>query len=114
MLLLVEKGIRGGMCHAIHRYAEANIKYMENYDKNKESSYLMYLDTNNLYGCARSQKLSVNEFKWVKDTLSPYDDDYVLIIMMKIVIKSAFLKRRLINPKIYMICVAICHSCQKE
>ena len=49
MLLLVEKGIRGGICHAIHRYVEANNKYMKNYDKNKESSYLMYADANNLY-----------------------------------------------------------------
>ena len=38
MLLMVEKGIRGGMCHAIHRYAKANNKYMKNYDINKESS----------------------------------------------------------------------------
>ena len=40
MLLMVEKGIRGGMCHAIHRYAKANEKYMKNYDKSKESSYV--------------------------------------------------------------------------
>ena len=49
MLLLVEKGIRGGICHAIPRYVEANNKYMKNYDKNKESSNLMYADANNLY-----------------------------------------------------------------
>ena len=42
MLLMVEKGIRGGICHAIHRYAQANNKYMKDYDKNKESSYLKY------------------------------------------------------------------------
>ena len=42
MLLMVEKGIRGGMCHAIHRYAQANNKYMKNYDQNKEPSYLKY------------------------------------------------------------------------
>ena len=50
MLLMVEIGIRGGICHAIHRYANANNKYMKNYDKNKESSYIQYLDANNLYG----------------------------------------------------------------
>ena len=67
MLLMVEKGIRGWICHAIHRYAKANIKYMKNYDKNIESnsielSYLIYLDANNLYGWGMSQKLPVNGF----------------------------------------------------
>ena len=54
MLLIVEKGIRGGICHARHRYAEANNKYMKNYDQDKESSYTHYLDANNLYGWAMS------------------------------------------------------------
>ena len=63
MLLIVENGTRGGICQAIHRYAKANNKYMKNYSKNIESSYLMYLDANNLYGCAMSQKLPVNGFK---------------------------------------------------
>ena len=40
MLLMVEKGIKGGICHTIHRYAKANKKYMKDYDKNKKSSYL--------------------------------------------------------------------------
>ena len=48
MLLMMEKGIRGGVTHTIHKYAEANNKYMKNCDKNKESSYLMFLDANNL------------------------------------------------------------------
>ena len=66
MLLMVEKGIRGGICHAIYRYVKGNNKYMKNYDKNIESSYLMYLDANNLYGWAMSQKLPVNGFEWVE------------------------------------------------
>ena len=69
MLLMAEKGIRGGICHAIHRYAKANNKYMKNYDKNIISSFLMYLDANNLYGWAMSQKLPVNGFKLVKKTI---------------------------------------------
>ena len=48
MLLMVEKGIRGGICQAIHRYAKANNRYMKNYDKDITSSYLTYLDANNL------------------------------------------------------------------
>ena len=65
MLLMVEEGIRGGICHSIHRYAKANNKYMKNYNNNKESSYIQYLDANNLYGWAMSKKLSVNGFKWL-------------------------------------------------
>ena len=68
MLLMVEEGIRGGICHVIHRYAKANNKYMKNYDKNEESSYIQYSDANNLYGWAMSQKLPINGFKWLEDT----------------------------------------------
>ena len=68
MLLIVEVGIRGEICHSIHRHAKANNKYMKNYDESKESSYIQYLDANNLYGWAMSQKLPVNDFKWIEDT----------------------------------------------
>ena len=44
MLLMIEKGIRGGICHAIHRYAEANNKYMIYHDENKEILYILYFD----------------------------------------------------------------------
>ena len=44
MLLMVEKGMKCGICHDIHQYAEANNKYMKDYDKNKESSYLSHWD----------------------------------------------------------------------
>ena len=67
MLLMIQAGIRDGMCQSIHRYAKANNKYMKNYDKIIESSYLMYLDAKNLYGWAVSQKLPVNGFEWDKN-----------------------------------------------
>ena len=69
MLLMVEQGIRGGMCHAIHRYAKANNKYIKNYAEKEESLYIQYLDANNLYGWAMSQKLLVSGFKWEKNML---------------------------------------------
>ena len=73
---MVEKGIRGGICHAIHRYEKANNKYMKNYDKNKESSYIQYLDANNLYGWTMSQKLPVDGFKWNNNMLK-FNEDFI-------------------------------------
>ena len=90
MLLMVEEGIRGGICHSIHRHARANNKYMKNCDENKESSYIQYLVANNLYGWAMSQKLPVNGFKWVND-VSEINEEFKKI-MMKITIKDIFLK----------------------
>ena len=54
ILLMVENGIRGGLCQTAHRYAKANNKYMDNYHKNVESSCLVYLDANSLYGWTMS------------------------------------------------------------
>ena len=66
MILMIEKGIRGAIYQAIHRYAQADNKYMKNYDKNIEPSYLIYLDANNLYRWTKSQKLPIKGFKLVK------------------------------------------------
>ena len=55
MILIIGKGIRGGICHATHRYAKANNKYMKNYYKNIQSSYIEYLDASNLYGWEMSE-----------------------------------------------------------
>ena len=73
---MVEEGIRGGICHSTHRYAKANNKYMNNYNENEESLYIQYLEANNLYGWAMSQKLPVNNFKWVEDT-SKINEDFI-------------------------------------
>ena len=88
MLLMVQKGIRGGICHAIYRYAKANNKYMKNYNKDEEESFLQYLDDNNDW--AMSQKLPVNGFKWEKN-MSKFSEEFIKITM-KIVIKDIFLK----------------------
>ena len=76
MLLLVEEGIRGEISHSIHRHAKANNKYMNNYDKNEESSYIQYLDANSLYVWAMSQKLPVNGYKWVNN-ISEINEEFI-------------------------------------
>ena len=75
MLLMFENGIRGGICQAIVPYLKANNKYLNNYDKNIPSSFLKYLDANNLYGWAMMKKPPVRGFKWgnVKD----YDENLI-------------------------------------
>ena len=64
---MIEKGIR---------HAKANNKYMKIYNKNNESSYIIYMDANNLYGYAMSKKLPVDGFEWVGD-LSTIDEDFI-------------------------------------
>ena len=66
ILMMIKKGIRGGICHAIYSYAKANNDYLKNCNKSIEFPYLMYLDANNLCRLAMFQKLPVNGFRWKK------------------------------------------------
>ena len=86
---MVEQGIRVGICHAIHRYFEVNNKYMKNYDKNEESSFLEYLDANNVYSSEYMSHISIcliyvymsqplpvkNLSKIDEDFIDNYDED---------------------------------------
>ena len=66
MLLMFDWGIRGGITQAVRKYALANNKYMgEKFNPNEDTTYLQYLDSNNLYGWAMSQPLPTGGFKWV-------------------------------------------------
>ena len=76
MLLMFEKGTRGGICQATNRYVKANNKYMKNYDENKESSFLTYDDANNLYGWSMCKKLPVSDFKYIHD-ISIFTDEFI-------------------------------------
>ena len=76
MLLMFEKGIRGGICHSVYRHAKANNKYMKIYDENNESSYIIYMDADNFYGYAMSKKLPVDGFEWIED-LSTIDEGFI-------------------------------------
>ena len=76
MLLMIESGMRGVVYQVMHSYVEANNKHMNNYDENKESSFLSYLDANNLYGSPMIKKLSVGSFKWIKN-VSRIDREFI-------------------------------------
>ena len=77
MLLMVGKEIRGGLCQAVYKYAKANNNYMKNYNKIVKSSYIEYLDANNLYGWAISQKLPVDSFEQVEENdLSRFNESF--------------------------------------
>ena len=65
--LFIEKGLRGGISYIAKRYAKANNKYMNDYDPKKLSTFISYLDMNNLYGCTMSEYLPYEGFKWLKN-----------------------------------------------
>ena len=66
MLLMVERGIRGGINESVHRWAQANNPYMgSEYDSSRPTRYLQYLDANNLHGWAMSQPIPTEGFHWV-------------------------------------------------
>ena len=112
MLIMVEKGITGGIGHTFHRYVKANNKYRKDHDKNKESSYLDYWDVNNLYGWAMSQKVPVNNFEWIEEP-SQFNEDFIKIIMKKVT-KDIFLKLMFNIQKNYMNFIMIYHFYQNE
>ena len=77
MLLMFEKGTQGGITHAVHQYMKANNKYMsKKFHPKEESSFLHYIDANNLYGWVMYQPLPTRGFKWVNE-LSTFTPDEI-------------------------------------
>ena len=81
MILMTEKGIRGGLTQVTKKHAVANNKYLPDYDSTKKSVFLQYLDANNLYGYAMCKKLPLNGYKWVdismitEEFIKNYDEE---------------------------------------
>ena len=113
MLSIVEKVIRGGICYSSYWDAKANDKYLKDYDKSKELSYIQYWNVNNIYGWPMLQKLVVNTFEWIKDT-SQFNEDFIKKTIMKKVMKGIFLKFGFIILKHYMNFIMIYHLYQKK
>ena len=90
MLLMAEKGIRGGIFHSVYRCAKANNRYMKYYAKNTESSYLQYCDANSLYGWAFAKDLPENNFEWIKRPFQFYE--YFIKKILEKVMEVIFLK----------------------
>ena len=76
MLLLFKKGIRSSTCQSATKYKKANNKCIKNNDSTKASSYLMYVDANDLYRYAMSKNLPTSDFQWIED-ISIYTKDYI-------------------------------------
>ena len=67
MHLFIEKGMRGGISYSAKRHSKANNRYMKDYDSDKEKTFMMYLDANNLYVWTMSQYLPYGNFKWMSE-----------------------------------------------
>ena len=65
MHLFIEKGMRGGISCIAERHSKANNKYMQSYDLNEPSKFIVYLYANNLYGWVMSQYLPYSGFIWL-------------------------------------------------
>ena len=65
--LFIEKGTRGGVSYIAKRYAKANNKYMNDYDPEKPSTFITYLDKSNLYGWSMSEYLPYENFEWLEN-----------------------------------------------
>ena len=76
ILLMIEKGTRGGICYCIYQYAKTNNKYIKDYSKNKELSYLQSWGANDLFGWAMLQNLPVNNFACIKEC-SQFNEDLI-------------------------------------
>ncbi|XP_044573538.1 uncharacterized protein LOC123257706 [Drosophila ananassae] len=68
MYNFLKRGIRGGLTQCTQRISHANNKYIKNYDEAKPKNYLSYIDANNLYGRAMSQKLPFSNFKFLSES----------------------------------------------
>ena len=112
MVLMIKKGIKGGICSTIHRYAKTNNKHMSNFDKNKESSYLNYCLVYKFYGQSVFQKLPTFNFEWVEDTLQ-FNEVFIKNYTEKNKV-GLFLKLMLNIPKNYMNLMATYHFYLKE
>ena len=72
---MIEKGLRGGLTEVIKKHGVANNKYLPNYNKSKKSTYLQYLDANNVYRYAMNKKLPLNGYKWADNSI--FTDDFI-------------------------------------
>ena len=111
MLLMIEGRIKGGICHSVLIHAKANNQYMKDYDENKDDSFLIYTDYNNLYGKAMPEKLPVDGFEWIED-ISKIDEDFIKNYDEDSDV-GYFIKAD-ISKKNYIISIVIYHSNLRE